>query len=87
MELSKVEEETESVNETTSCSSNNNSNPIDKIFKAFSKSKKSNIGFTKFENEDDTHQVVGNGESYFGFFHYSKVPDRYFRILLCLCRN
>ena len=59
MELSKVEEEKESVYETTSCSSNNNSNPIDKIFKAFSKSKKSNIGFTKFENEDDTHEAEG----------------------------
>ena len=79
MELSKVEEEKESINETTSCSSNN-SNPIDKIFKAFSKSKKSNIGFTKFENEDDTHDAEGNGEPYFEYFHYSKEAVRYFRI-------
>ena len=84
MELSKVEEEKESINETTSCSSNN-SNPIDKIFKAFSKSKKSNIGFTKFENEDDTHEAEGNGEPYFRFFQYSKEADRYFR-MLCISR-
>ena len=76
MESSKVEEEKKSVNETASCSSNNNSNPIDKIFKAFSKSKKSNIGFTKFENEDDTHEAEGNGKPYFGFFQCSKEADR-----------
>ena len=58
MELSKVEEEKESINETTSCSSNK-TNSMDRIFKAFSKSKTSNFSFTKFENEDDTHEAEG----------------------------
>ena len=68
MELSKIEEEKESVNETTSSSSNSRTNPMDKIFKTFSKSRRSTIGFTKFENEDDIHEAEGNGEPYFGFF-------------------
>ena len=80
MELSKIEEEKESVNETISSSSNNKTNPMDKIFKTFSKSRRSNIGFTKFENEDDTQEAEGNGEPYFEYFHYSKEAVRYFRI-------
>ena len=80
MELSKIKEEKEIVNETTSSSSNSNTNPMDKIFKAFPKSKKFNIVFTKFENEDDTQEAEGNGETYFEYFHYSKDAVRYFRI-------
>ena len=83
MELSKVEEEKESINETTSCSSNK-THPMDRIFKAFSKSKTSNISFIKFENEDDTYEAGGNGEHYFEFFHYFKVADMYFTLSLCL---
>ena len=60
MELSNVEQVKENVNELP-CSSNV-TKPIDKIFKAFSKIRRSNIGFTRFENEDDTHEAEKNGE-------------------------
>ena len=66
MELSNVEQVKQNVNEL-SCSSNV-TNPMDKIFKTSSKSRRSTIGFTKFENEDDIHEAEGNGEPYFGFF-------------------